>query len=225
MKLFRMPLCAAILLAATPVHESSALGQQGPSEVPKIRVTSALVFLDVTVLDKKGHPVVSGLTQDDFTITEDSKAQPIFSFEAPERHVIGPNAGEDNPQGMAPVNILVLDLLNSSFEDFAYLRYEARRFLAAQPPQLASPTELMVVGNRSLEMLQRYTRSRADLLYALDHLRAPLPYKKTHGASTGSGSCNQSIPCKKLRFRTRACPDERTSCGLAMAALTFIWTQ
>lgn len=43
--------------------------------VNAIKVTSTLVFQDVTVVDKKGRPVVSGLTKDDFTITEDIKPQ------------------------------------------------------------------------------------------------------------------------------------------------------
>jgi len=140
-------------------------------------VTSSLVFLDVTVLDKKGRPVVKGLTQDDFTITEDKKPQRIFSFEAPDVHVMSANSGDDNPEGKAPVTIFVLDLLNSSFEDFAYIRYMVRRYLAAQPRQLKSPAELMVLGNRSLELLQGYTRSKEDLLYALNHLPPALPYK------------------------------------------------
>src|SRR3984885_12756968 len=55
--------------------------QQTPQTTPTIRVTSRLVFLDVTVLDKKGRPSVSGLTKDDFTITEDKRPQAIFSFE------------------------------------------------------------------------------------------------------------------------------------------------
>ena len=72
--------------------------------------------------------------------------------------------------------------LDSSFEDFAYIRYEVRQFLMSQPPQLAAPAELMVIGNQSLDMLQGYTRSRADLLYALDHLPAVLPWKKMQGS-------------------------------------------
>jgi VWFA-related protein len=179
MKLFRVPLCAAILLTIIPIHKLKAQGQQSPSGVPRIKVTSALVFLDATVVDTKGRPVVSGLTPDDFTITEDKRPQRIFSFEAPETHVIGPSAGDSNPEGKAPVTILVLDLLNSSFADFAYIRYEVKQFLKAQPPVLTSPTELMVIGNESLEMLQGYTRDRAELLYALDHLPAALPFKKT----------------------------------------------
>ena len=176
-------LCASVSFSLLCWTASSAQdNQQQPAPPPTLRVTSNLVFLDVTVLDKKGRPVVTGLTKDDFTITEDGKPQRIFSFEAPEEHAIDPAAsGEDNPEGKAPVTILVLDLLNSRFEDFAYIRYSVRNYLMAQPEQLTAPAELLVVGNRSLAMLQGYTRSRADLLYALDHLPAALPYKMMNG--------------------------------------------
>ena len=60
-----------------------AEGQQSPPPVPTFRITSNLVFLDVTVLDKKGRPVVTGLTKDDFAIIENGKPQRIFSFDAP----------------------------------------------------------------------------------------------------------------------------------------------
>lgn len=173
----RAVLCASLILAVFPVQRLSAQPKPASSGAPVIRVTSSLVFLDVTVLDKKGRPVVKGLTQDDFTITEGKKPQRIFSFEAPGVHVMSANSGDDNPEGKAPVTIFALDLLNSGFEDFAYIRYEVRRYLAAQPRQLKSPAELMVLGNRSLEMLQGYTRSKEDLLYALNHLPPALPYK------------------------------------------------
>ncbi len=175
-------LWATILLTAIPVQKLTAQEQQQPSETPTFQVTSNLVFLDVPVLDKAGHPVVKGLTKDDFIITEDRKPQRIFSFEAPETHVMGVNAGDDNPDGKAPVTIFVLDLLNSSSQDFAFIRYSVRKFLEAQPAQLNSPAELMVIGNESLEMLQGYTRNKADLLYALNHLPAALPYKEMQGS-------------------------------------------
>ena len=88
MKLIQVLGCAAVLLMVAPVRELKA--QAHPSSgAPKIQVTSALVFLDVTVLDKEGHPVVSGRTQDDFTITEDKTPQRIFSFEPPETRCSG----------------------------------------------------------------------------------------------------------------------------------------
>src|SRR5271170_1028609 len=177
MRHLRMLLGAAVLVLEIFSQGSIAQIQQGPSDTPTIRVNSRLVFLDVTVLDKKGHPVVSGLTKDDFTITEDKMPQPIFSFEAPQTHIVDAIAGDDNPDGKAPVTIFVLDLLNSSFEDFAFIRYSVRTYLAAQPPLLSSPAEMMVIGNKSLELMQGPTRNRVDLLYALDHLPPAIPYK------------------------------------------------
>jgi VWFA-related protein len=171
---------AAFLVAALLTHELIAQGQQAQSNGPTLQVTSALVFLDTTVLDKNGQPVVTGLTKDDFTITEDGKPQRIFSFEAPQMHISGVRRGGDNPEGKPPLTIFVLDLLNSNFQDFAYIRYSFRKYLMAQPEQLKSPAELMVIGNESLEMLQGYTRNRGDLLNALDHLPAALPYKRTN---------------------------------------------
>jgi VWFA-related protein len=138
----------------------------------------------VTVLDKNGHPVVSGLTKDDFTVTEDKKPQRIFSFEAPEAHVMDAPVGNDNSERKAPVTILVLDLLNSGFQDFAFIRSSARKYLEAQPAQLNSPAELMVLNNDSLEVLQGYTRNRDALLDALNHFPTVLPYKSMMGWDT-----------------------------------------
>jgi VWFA-related protein len=171
-----------IFVSVIAVSEVRAQGQQTTPTTPTINVTSALVFLDVTVLDKKGQPVVSGLTKDDFAITEDKIPQTIFSFEPPEAHVMAAGAEDENPDGKVPVTIIVLDLLNSSFEDFAYIRHEVRQFLKAQPTRLASPTDMLVLGNESLEMLQSFTRSRTDLLDVLTHLPPALPYKERNRA-------------------------------------------
>lgn len=173
--------CLVTLTGLLSLQGLKAQVQPAPSGAPTFRVTTRLVFLDVTVLDHKGRPVVKGLTKDDFTITENKKRQRIFSFEAPESHV-DVNPADQNPSGKAPATMLVLDLLNSKFEDFAYIRYQVRKYLAAQSAQLNSPAELMVLGNRSLEMVQGYTRNKADLLGALEHVPASLPYKFMSGS-------------------------------------------
>jgi VWFA-related protein len=209
MKLIQVLGCAAILLTVIPFCDLKPQAQQPSAGAPKIQVTSALVFLDVTVLDKKGHPVVSGLTQDDFTITEDKQPQRIFSFEAPETHVLGPSIVDSNPEGKAPVTILVLDLLNSDFDDFAYIRYEVQRFLMSQPAQLASPTELLVVGNESLELLQGYTRSRADLVYALNHLPAALPFKRMRGAFFWERFAQSIDALQQIALQSRGVPGRK----------------
>jgi hypothetical protein len=60
------------------------------------------------------------------------------------------------------------------------IREEVERFLKAQPQRLASPTELLVVGNESLEMLKSFTQSKEDLLEALKHFPSALPYRTNH---------------------------------------------
>lgn len=168
----------SIALSILFVISSSAQDNQQPP-APTLSVTSSLVFLDVTVLDKKGHPV-DNLTKDDFAITEDKKPQRIFSFEAPDVHL--QTASSDKPDRKAPVNILVLDLLNSKFEDFAYIRYSVRNFLLAQPERLSTPTEMLVIGNESLDLLQGFTRNRNELLEALANLPTALPWKRMNAS-------------------------------------------
>jgi VWFA-related protein len=169
-------LFSSTLLGIFSIPQLKAQVQSGPADTPTFRTTTRLVFLDVTVLDRKGRPVVSGLSKDDFTITEHKQPQRIVSLEGPESHV-DLNPEEDNPEGEAPLTILVLDLLNSRLRDFAYIRYQVRAYLAGQPEQLPSPIELMLLGNRSFEMVQGYTKNKADLLFALDHVPAALPFK------------------------------------------------
>ena len=152
-------------------QQQAPQGQPSSPGVLTLKTTSQLVFMDVTVLDAKGHPVVKGLTRDDFSITEDKEPETIFSFEPPQAHVTK-SAGEK-----APETIFVLDRLNSNFEDFAFINYSIKRYLSSQPKQLDSPSELMVLGNKSLELVQSYTTSRADLLYAVAHIRGAIPYK------------------------------------------------
>jgi len=135
------------------------------------------------VLDENGRPVVSGLTRRDFTITEDKQPQRIFSFEPPEAHTVGnPGSAE---QGAPPLTIFVLDLLNSNFQEFAFIRYSVEKYLETQPARLKSPAEMVVIGNDSLELVQSYTQNREDLLFALKQVSSVLPYKEMNGSSLG----------------------------------------
>ena len=168
---------SALFLSAISLQQATAQTPQA-SDATVFHSETNLVFLDVTVLDKKNKPVTTGLTKDDFTIIEDKTPQPIFSFEAPEAHAFNKKSEEDNPDGKVPVTIFVLDLLNSDFQDASYLREHFAKYLAAQPSQLPAPAELMVIGNNSLEMIQSYTRSRDQLLSALVHLHASVPFKR-----------------------------------------------
>jgi VWFA-related protein len=151
--------------------------QAAPPNTPTFKITSNLVYLDVTVLDKKGHVVTSGLSKDDFTILDNKVPQRIFSFEAPQEHAMPANATEETVDTKAPITIFVLDRLNSGAMYFADILEEMIRYLKAQPATLPSPTEIMVLDNKSLAMIQGLTRDRSELLGALEHLPHALPIK------------------------------------------------
>jgi VWFA-related protein len=162
--------------------QAAASGQQSAG-IPVFRSTTTLVYLDATVVDKNGNPVVTGLTKDDFTITEDKQPQRIFSFEEPDVHGLsgdgskGGGSAEAIAAGKAPETILVLDLLNTQYSDFAFVRDETRKFLMKQPEELAAPAEMLVLGNSALTVLLKPTRSRQELLAALDRMPRIRPYK------------------------------------------------
>jgi hypothetical protein len=53
---------------------------QAPAPPEVLHVTSQLVVLDGTVLDKGGHVVAQPLGREDFQIEENKKPQEIYSF-------------------------------------------------------------------------------------------------------------------------------------------------
>ena len=183
---FKLPACLLALLAPVTLFAQNQTGSpnqlipgQSQPSVPTFHVTSTLVYLDVTVLDKKGNPVVSGLSKDDFHITEDKIPQHIFSFDAPKVAEAGTGDYAENPQGRAPITVLVLDEINTSFSEMSYVRQELRKALASGPEQLAAPTELMVSGENGLDLVQSFTQNRDELIEALVHLPAPVPWLST----------------------------------------------
>lgn len=183
MQSFRAALFAVLGFTFLSLQPLFAKGQAAPVSGPTLHATSTLVVLDVTVLDKRGHPVVMGLTADDFTITENKQPQKIFSFEPPDAHVAGANSDEENPPGKAPVSIIVLDALNSDLQQFGWIRKSVHEYLEAQPNPLDSPAEMLVQGNESLKTLHGFTRNKQDLLDALDTLPPIMPTRLSGGIS------------------------------------------
>jgi VWFA-related protein len=111
-------------------------------EPPTLRVTTRLVEVNVIVTGKQGQPV-TGLTKDDFTVTENGKPRRIASFWAETLRVLPPPAEPLPPgvytnryelKGGAPsgVTVILFDLMNTKFRDRANARQELVKFLGAQ---------------------------------------------------------------------------------------------
>lgn len=215
-----------VLLSSVAASLSLSLTSQNATPTTTLRVASNLVFLDVTVVDRKGQPVVSGLTKDDFTIMENGKPQRISSFDAPApgaaisgapQPVTGPEAASahvaQTGEG-APATILVLDLMNTPSKDSAYARDSIRRYLALQPERLPSLTELMVLNNTALNLPQPYTHNRNELVHALNHVPPETPYK-LGSMQFGSGTwldqrLSQSIEAlQQIALQSRGLPGRK----------------
>jgi VWFA-related protein len=151
-----------------------------------LKVTTTIVSLDVVVTDSKGNPV-DGLKKDDFSIIDNKQPQMIRSFEAPESHffpkdvVINSTAELDKKTPAAPVTIIVLDEANTKFEDEAFARYSIQKYLKTQPDHLTQPTELVAIDITHFMVLRDYTTSKQEILNALNHHLAVLPWHLTAG--------------------------------------------
>jgi VWFA-related protein len=140
------------------------------------------------VTDKSGA-LRDDLKQNDFQVTEDGVPQQILHFEPPAAHALPPGPAitstaqlqQQAPQ--APVNVIVLDELNTRFEDMAFARYELQKYLNAQPGALGAPTELLAISPNRMLVLKDYTQDKAAILQALKNHLANYPWQLQRGVN------------------------------------------
>jgi VWFA-related protein len=167
------------LVAQNAPQGSQPSKDQGNSY--ELRVKAKTVILDVVVTDKQGH-VVTNLSQEDFNIQEDGQPQRITSFERPDKHslksdaTVNSTADLDREAPQAPVDLIVLDEINTRFEDMAFARYSLKNYLNAQPRKLKGPTMLVAVDLHHLTVLQDYTQDKVSILNALNQHLSQYPW-------------------------------------------------
>lgn len=162
--------------------------QEAPTESgPHLRVDTQLVVLDTVVTDRSNH-VITNLTQNDFVVYENGVPQIIRNFSAPAEHTDIPahpakdRNGHDD-WGSAPLTMIVLDELDTPFNELAYARDSVRNYLRAQPTQLAEPTILLWLNDDGFHPLTFFTRDRDGILAALARQPASFPSKLSRGAA------------------------------------------
>ena len=152
---------------------------------PAIQVIARETVVDVTVTDAKGNPV-HGLKQENFTVKEDNKPQPIRSFQEYTAEAVRalPKIQPDvytnlqPPPASAALNILLLDGLNIapadatdpasvgwSFAVQTRVKQEAQKYLQSMP----TGTRVSILGlSRGLRVLQGFSSSPALLSAAVE---------------------------------------------------------
>jgi VWFA-related protein len=161
-----------------------ALGQDAP--VSTLKVQSQLVVLDVVVTDKAGN-LVTNLHRDDFEVLENGVAQDIRNFDGPRKsETIPVTAPKDRfgreLWGDAPLTMILVDEMDTPFEETAYSRQEIDRYLKSQPTLLKQPTIILWLNDAGIHPITSFSRDRDALIAAIDAHKASLPGKFNRGA-------------------------------------------
>jgi VWFA-related protein len=158
-------------------------GQQnarnGQNQLYKFSTRTNLVLVPVVVTDNHGRHV-SGLTRDQFVLSEDGKEQDILHFEevSPETSPARPAAASATSftnQIIAPrpkkLEIIVLDLLNTPLAGRVEARRGLMRFLAksANPDALLA---LFILRSDGAHLIHNFTSDPAILIAAIGRLQA-----------------------------------------------------
>jgi VWFA-related protein len=120
------------------------------------------LHLDVMVTDASAH-AVSGLQKSDFTVLDDDRAQPIDSFRA-----------VDGLTAESPVEIvLVIDTMNTSFQQMAVVRLGVEKFLRQNGGRLALPVSAVFLTDTGIKA-NKATRDGNALAADIEKLPAPV---------------------------------------------------
>jgi VWFA-related protein len=113
------------------------------------------ISLDVVVAPKSGPPV-SGLQQQDFTVLDNKAPQTIASFQAVDGRT-------------APIEvILLIDTVNTAYQNVMYERNEIGKFLRAEGGHLAHPTTIALLTDTDTTILKDFSSDGIALSTALD---------------------------------------------------------
>jgi VWFA-related protein len=177
---------AFLALAFSAVFSGVALAQtvaqpdtESSTATFKLKVRTVLV--DVVVTDKS-NKAVPGLKKGDFQVFEDGKPQAISFFEprfaspageasATPALALAPNTFTNVPS-VTPndsVNVLLMDSLNTSVTDQAYVHKEMVKYLASIPPDTRIGIFLL---SEKLRIIQGFTQDSAVIRASIARLAA-----------------------------------------------------
>lgn len=144
---------------------------------PVVRVSTRLVQVNAVVQDKAGNPIPD-LARDDFVLTDNGREQSI-SFFGLQSNQVGEVARKATPlpphtfsnrfdRATTPssVTVILLDGLNTHFEDQTYAKAQVLKFLGQIRPQ--DQIAIYTLG-LNLKVLHDFTNNTQSLLAALAH--------------------------------------------------------
>ncbi|HTM48719.1 MAG TPA: VWA domain-containing protein [Bryobacteraceae bacterium] len=164
-----------LLSAQTPAPKPPAASGEGTT--PVLKVTTHLVQINVVVHGRKNEPV-DDLKREDFTVFDNKQRQQIatFSMESAlfageKAQTVAPlpqntftNRVELRPKAPNSVTVMLLDGLNTRFEDQVYAKQQLIKFLAQLQP--GDRVAVYALG-RELRTLHDFTTDSSSILRVL----------------------------------------------------------
>jgi VWFA-related protein len=205
-----------VLLASSRLLKLQARGQEG-GPAP-LRVSTRLVQVNVVVTRHNGQPV-PGLTADDFEIWDTGHKQKISSFSVQSSEAVAKataalppgtytNRIEQQAGAPASVTVILLDGLNTHFEDQTYAKKRLIRFLDQIQPD--DHVGLYTLGS-GLRVLHDFTADSSSLLTALKDY-AKRKSLEAKGSERGQPGATAAAPY--AANPSKASPDARIEMGL-----------
>jgi len=166
-------------LAAAGISAAIAVTLSAQAARQTFRTTTRLVEVSVIVTDRGGTPV-TGLSREDFTITEDRVKQPISIFQVNDgRAVVAaapPSPASDSPRTFSnrvhdpsgAATVILLDRVNAAFDSQWFARKHVDNYLRASRP---GDRVALYVLDGSMRVLHDFTTDHASLRGALEHYR------------------------------------------------------
>jgi VWFA-related protein len=167
-------LLVALLLAVSSSFDP-AFTARGQDQSPQVTTRSEQpgqqdaatagnrITIDVAVTDKLGHHV-DGLEAGDFTVLDNKEPQKLIDF-----RVLSDRTGSD------PVQVLiVVDMVNVSFNEVAWERQQLDAFLKQDGGKLAYPTSIAILSDGGAKMQQSSTQDGNALLAVFDKSQTAL---------------------------------------------------
>ena len=170
--------CVGVLLG---VQENAGPPPQTPPQDMVIRKNVHRVIVDVVVSDSSGKPV-RGLAEKDFSVSEDGDPQKVLSFdvhgsdspaefEPPKLPSLPANTFVNVPPSpeRGPLNVILLDLLDTSTEDQPFARAQLSAFINSKPEGARFAVFVLSDG---LHLVQGFTDDKKQLLDVLSSRHA-----------------------------------------------------
>ncbi len=208
------------VLTARLALAAPAFGQAPSDAKSTFKTRAELVTIPVVVTDKSDIHI-QNLKKEDFTVFEDGKEQRIATFEEIQkptnpvwRSPTQPNrfsnvlVGEAAP---ARLTIVVLDMINTPFEDQAFAKQALLKFLA-DSLKGDQPTALLVIRRGGMKVIQDFTADPKLLIAALRKLngeKQPLDPASQEALSSASDALSQTL--RRLLELERASEQEMES--------------